>query len=252
MILIFESGNTTTSVIVRDDDNIKLFHKLLDTQIKTEDDLNDILKHLFELNNIDIKDIKEVVISSVVTKLEKLEEDYCKMNNLPFFNIKNENVKLNFKKRQGLGSDLTANIFNAIDIYKQNIIVIDMGTATTFSVINEKGEAVGCSFIAGVKTTLEALSSKCDLLPEIDIEEPKSVMGNTTIGAMQSGLYFGYIGILKEIVQNIKNELNNQDMQVIMTGGYSKIFIDKLDFVTQYVPDLTTEGIYKIYKFNTK
>ena len=250
MILIFESGNTITNIVVRDDNEVKFSYKVLDSQLKTDQDFYDVLNQLFEFNNFDVKQIDIVLISSVVKKLEKFEENYCKVNSLKFLNIKNKNVKLNFNKIDGLGSDLVANIFNVVELYKQNIIVIDMGTATTFSVIDEKGKLIGCSFVAGVKTMLDVLSSKCDLLPKTDIKWPDSAISNTTIGAMQSGLYFGYIGILKEIVQNITNELNNKDMKVIMTGGYSKIFIDKLDFVTQYIPELTTDGIYKIYKFN--
>lgn len=252
MILIFESGNTITNIVVRDKSEVKFSYKVLDSQLKTDQDFCDVLDQLFDFNNFNVNKIDIVLISSVVKKLERFEQNYCKSKGLPFFNIKDKNIKLNFNKVDGLGSDLVANIFNAIDLYKKNILVIDMGTATTFSVIDEKGKFIGCSFVAGVKTMLEALSSKCDLLPKTEIKWPESAISNTTIGAMQSGLYFGYLGILKEMVQNIKNELNNQDLQVIMTGGYSTIFIDKLDFVTQYIPDLTVEGIYKIYKFNKK
>lgn len=252
MILIFETGNTSTTIVVRDDDNIKFVYKILDDQITNENDLSLIINNLFELNDCSMKDIKIAIISSVVKEIEEIEKKYCELNNIKSINIKDKNIKVNFKNRDDLGSDIIANIFNCVDLYKDNFLVIDMGTATTFMIVKNK-EIIGGSIIGGVKTILNSLSANCDLLPNMqNITKVDNILGQTTEECMLSGTYYGYIGILREIIDRIKIELDDQNLQVIMTGGYSNIFIDKLTFVKKVIPDLTIEGIYKIYKFNKK
>lgn len=249
MFLIFETGNTSTSIAIRDDKEVKYFYKILDTEISNDDDFNGVINNLLSINNIEIKDIKKVLISSVVRRAKDMEINFCKKNNLEFFDISDDNIKLNFTKRKGMGADLIANTFNAIDLYKQDIIVIDMGTATTFTTIEK--DMVGAAFIAGFKTVLDSLSNNCDLLPSFEFKKPKSVLGKNTVEAMNAGVYFGYIGIIKGIVSRIEEELNKK-MKVILTGGYSKLIIDKLDFDVKYIQDLTIEGIYKTYKYNNE
>ncbi len=249
MFLIFETGNTSTTIVVRDDKETKFFYKVLDTQISNDNDFDSVINNLLSINNIDIKDIKKVLISSVVRRAKEMEINFCKKNNLEFFDISDDNIKLNFTKRKGMGADLIADTFNAIDLYKQDVIVIDMGTATTFTTVEK--DLVGATFIAGFKTILDALSNNCDLLPNFEFKEPTSVLGNTTIDAMNAGVYFGYIGIINNIIKRIEKELNKK-MKIVLTGGYSKLIVGKLDFDVKYIQDLTVEGIYKIYKYNNE
>ena len=193
-----------------------------------------------------------VLVSSVVESIKQIEKEYCRYNKLKMFDVDDKKNKLNFKAKKDLGSDLKANIFNCIDLYKENFIIIDMGTTTTFSVVSKGGNFEGVSFMSGFDTCINSIVTKCDKIPHVDFVKPKRVIGQTTEEAVRSGVYYGYIGILKEIVNSIKNELKNQDLKVIMTGGYSNIFIDKLNFITKVIPDLTVNGIYKIYKFNVE
>ncbi len=249
MILILESGNTTTNVVVYK--NKQLLHKwkIVNEQINNEEDFKITILNLLKVEEIEEKDIKIVLISSVVKKLTEMEENFCKKCNFKFLNIKNKDLKLNFDARESLGADLVADIFAGIEKYKENFIIIDMGTATTFSIVGTKSKHLGEIFIAGVDTTLKALGNKCDLLPKIDIKEPKNLIGNTTEEAMLSGIYYGYIGIIKEIVNRVLKEVDVQ-MEIILTGGYSSLFIDKLDFVTKVEENLTFEGIRLIYEKN--
>lgn len=247
MFLIFETGNTSTSIVIRDEDNVKYFYKILDSKISNNKDFNDVVNNLLSINNIEISDINDVIISSVVRRTKQMEINFCKKNNLSYFDISNNTVKLNFTKRKEMGSDLIANTFNAIDMYGEDIIIIDMGTATTFVAVEKN--LVGAAFIAGFKTVLDVLSSKCDLLSSFDFQEPSSIFGNNTADAMNAGVYYGYIGIINGIVRRMETELNKK-MKVILTGGYSKLIVGKLDFDVQYIENLTTDGIYKIYKYN--
>ena len=250
MFLIFETGNTTTNVVIRDDNDIKNSYKILDNEINNVKDFNNIIEQLLSLNDIKIKNIKTVLISSVVKKIKEIEVEFCKKNKLDFFDISSNGLKLNFTKtRETMGADLIADTFNAIDLFRENIIIIDMGTATTFTTVEK--DLKGVAIVAGFKIVLDALSVNCDLLPEFDFEEPKTVIANNTIDAMNAGTYFGYIGIVKNIVGRIKKE-TGKEFKVVMTGGYSKLIIGELDFDVQYIPNLTTEGIFKIYKYNNK
>jgi type III pantothenate kinase len=251
MILIFETGNTTINVVVYDSDTIRHKWVIIDERVNDIKDFEDIVNSLLEIEDISLKDFEIVLISSVVKRLGAIEEEYCKKNNLKFLNIKDKSVVLNFEARDTLGADLVANIFAGIRYYKENFIIVDMGTATTFSAVGKDGKFLGVSFISGILTTLKALGKSCDLLPEIGIVEPKSVIGKTTVEAMQSGIYYGYIGIIKEIVKNMIEEVGT-DLKVILTGGYSSLLIDKLNFVLKVEKDLTFEGIKMIYEYNRK
>lgn len=250
MFLILESGNTSTTVVVRDDNEVKNFYKILDTEIESAEDFDKVINQLLALNDITTKNIEAVLISCVVRKIKEIELEFCKKNNLAVFDIADNNLKLNFtKKRKGMGADLVADTFNAIDLYKENLIIIDMGTATTFTTVEK--DLSGVAIVAGFKTLADSLTSTCDLLPKFEFKEPKTILADNTIDAMNAGTYFGYIGLVTGIVNQIKKEVGKK-MKVVMTGGYSKLIIDKLDFDVQYVPDLTAEGVYKIYKYNQK
>jgi type III pantothenate kinase len=185
----------------------------------------------------------------VVRRLEAYEREYCKKNGLNCMSIGDKGVKLNFKKRGDLGSDLTANIFAGIKRYKENFIVVDMGTSTTFSVVGKGGKFLGVSFVAGVEIVLSALWERCDLLPEVALSIPKKAIGKTTESAMLSGVFFGYVGLIKEICSRIQKEVG-EEMKIILTGGYSKLFIADLPFVEQTDENLTFEGIKMIYERN--
>ena len=250
MFLIFETGNTTTNVVIRDNNEVKNFYKILDTELNNVKDFSNVVEQLLNLNNLEIKDIETVLISSVVNRIKEVELEFCKKNKLKFFDILDDNLKLNFTKtKEDMGADLIADTFNAIDLFKENIIIIDMGTATTFTIVEK--DLKGVVIVAGFKVILDTLSVNCDLLPEFEFKEPKTVIAGNTIDAMNAGTYFGYIGIIKNIVERIKKE-SQKEFKVVMTGGYSKLIISELDFDVQYVPDLTTEGIFKIYKYNNK
>lgn len=249
MILIFETGNTTINIAIYNDEIIINKWKIIDKQINNENDFESTLQQLLDISEININNIEIVLISSVVKKLEKIQEEYCKKNNLKFLNIKNKNVNLNFDARETLGADLVANIFAGIASYKKNFIIIDMGTATTFSIVGKNTEHLGEIFVSGIDTTLKALCNNCDLLPQINIKEPKNVIGKTTEEAMLSGIYYGYIGIIKEIIENILNE-TKEDMKIILTGGYTNTLINKLNFIDYVDEDITFKGIKMIYEYN--
>jgi type III pantothenate kinase len=248
MILVLETGNTTVNIIVYDGSIIKYRWKVIDTEVDSVENFEAILSSLLSTFKLKSSDFEIVLISSVVRHLEKIQQEYCEKNGLKYFNIKGKNVKLTFKPRKNMGADLIANVFAGIEYYKENFIVVDMGTATTFSVVGKKGIHLGELFVAGVDKILKALSS-CDLLPDINISEPKKVIGTTTDEAMLSGVYYGYIGMLKEIVRNIIEETGTE-MKVILTGGYAALFIEKLDFVMKVEPNLAFDGVKMIYEFN--
>lgn len=249
MILLFETGNTTTNVVIYNKKNLIHKWKIINNQINNENDFNISIINLLKLEDLTENDVEVVIISSVVRRFVELEEKFCKKNNFKFFNVKDPDVKLKFEARKTLGADVIADISAGIEIYKENFLIIDMGTATTFSVVGEKNKHLGDIYIAGVDTILKSLNTNCDLLPKIDIEEPKNILGKSTEEAMLSGIYYGYVGILKNIVETILKETQIK-LKVILTGGYSKLFIDKLQFIGEVNENLTFDGLRFIYENN--
>ncbi|GHU26173.1 type III pantothenate kinase [Bacilli bacterium] len=249
MILIFETGNTTTNVVLMDDDQVKSRENVFNSEIRDLNEFDSVLGNILKFWHCQLEEFEVVIISSVVRAVESLEEEYCRKNNIEFFNVKKDGKTLNFDAPSGMGADLMANVTAAIDIYRAYVVVIDMGTATTFTVVGNGGKFLGGLIVTGFKTMGVALGQACDLLPNFDATVPTKVISKDTIEAMQSGLYYGYIGMVKEIVGNIKKEVGH-DMQIILTGGYANVFFDKFDFPVRFEENLTFRGIKLIYDLN--
>jgi type III pantothenate kinase len=128
-------------------------------------------------------------------------------------------------------------------------IVVDFGTATTFDVITEKGEYLGGAIAPGIRISAEALYLKTAKLPRIEIAKPRKAIGRTTVTSMQSGLYFGYIGLVANIITELKKELG-QETKVISTGGFAALIVPEVKAIDCHEPDLVLEGLRIIYDRN--
>ena len=127
-----------------------------------------------------------------------------------------------------------------------------MGTATNFSIVGKNGEYYGTIIAPGANLSAAALYNNCSLLPEVEIKKPKQLIGNNTKNLMQSGLFYGYIGIIKEIIGKIKEEYKNTKFKICITGGLSVVFVHDLKFIDDYLPDLTAEGLNEVWYLNNK
>jgi type III pantothenate kinase len=150
-----------------------------------------------------------------------------------------------------VGPDRLVNTVAGFDQYGGNLIVVDFGTATTFDVVDHDGAYIGGVIAPGVNLSLEALHQAAAALPHVDISKPQDVIGTNTVACMQSGVFWGYIGLIKEICARIKAE-HGAPMKVISTGGLAPLFQQSEDLFDEFNDELTMRGLVTIYNFNRK
>ena len=254
MIFVLDTGNTNTVLGVFEKDELKYEWRIKTDRHKTEDEYGMLIKSLFDHKEIAFSDFNGVIISSVVppimVALEKMCTDYFNLQPLiigrddvdPFLGMK-------YPHPEEIGADRIVNAVGAIPKYGAPLIIIDFGTATTYCYINEQSEYTGGIIAPGIKISMDALYSKASKLPKIEIQSPPSVIGTSTIEAMQSGVFYGYIGQIDGIIKRIKKQLN-VNPKVIATGGFASLLADESETIDYVDPHLTLNGLYLIYQKN--
>ena len=245
MYVIGDIGNTETKICVYTTQKkiikkIILKSKLIDNQY-----LKKNLSIIFKKETV----IKKVVFSSVVPKLFKLIKFFLFKNfKLNVFEIKelniNKLIKISVNRKQ-IGSDRLCNAIGIND-NKNNYIIIDFGTATTFDVII-KNKYLGGIIAPGVLLSLNTLVSKASLIPSLKLKKVKNVLGKNTVSAVRSGFYWGYIGLVENIIDKISKHTKKK-YKLILTGGYSHLFIKSIKQKARLDKDITMKGLLKITK----
>jgi type III pantothenate kinase len=159
------------------------------------------------------------------------------------------NIKIKLDNPHEVGADRIATTVAAYKRYGGDLIVIDFGTATTFHVIDKRGSLIGGAIAPGIDLAANALHSAAAKLPKIAIEKPKKVIGNATIPAMQTGIYWGYVGLVEGIISRMRNERKIK-MRTVATGGLSNVFLKATDILEYHDPNLIMYGLLEIYKLN--
>lgn len=254
MIFVIDIGNTNTVLGVFEDDELKYEWRLQTDRHKTEDEFGMLMKSLFDYYKISFSEIKGVIISSVVPPIMRAIENMCQTYfQLEPLIVGRENInpflKMSYPNPQEIGADRIVNAVGAIEQYDPPLIIIDFGTATTYCYVDKSGAYYGGIITPGIKISMDALYSKASKLPKIEIQQPQTVIGRSTVDAMQSGVYYGYVGQVDGTVMRIKEEMN-VDCHVIATGGFAPLIAKgakTIDFVESH---LTLKGLYLIYKKN--
>ena len=194
---------------------------------------------------------KNILFSSVVPKVYKKIHKIFTKKKFKVFEIKkfklNKVIKFRVKRYSQLGSDRISNAIGAYYKYKTNCIVIDFGTATTFDVIKKPGIYDGGVIAPGIKLSIETLFSSTALLPMFQLKNYPQSYGRNTKEALNSGFFWGYQGLINNIVKKIIKK-NGKSFKIILTGGYSNLFKRKIDKKAKIEHDITIQGIIKIYK----
>ncbi len=194
--------------------------------------------------------IKDIIIGSVVPEIVIEIKEACKNYFKKNIYIINENIKITFptelENPSEIGADRIVNSLYAWEIYKKASIIVDFGTATTFDVVSNRGVYLGGVICPGVNLSLNALQSAAAKLPRITISKPTKVVGNNTINAMSSGIYWGYIGLINCVLEKIESELECK-FKVMATGGLADFFIKELPPNIVVNKDLTVHGLYLAY-----
>ena len=220
-ILTIDVGNTNIFICLFDKEKPIQFVKIRNTEItKTM-----LQKHLLIKNRKN--SFINIVISSVVPSISEVIIDFLKTYKIKFYLVKNLiktlDIKINIKNKKKIGEDRIVNAYYAKKKYLKNLIVIDFGTATTFDVIDSKGNYDGGIITPGIDLSLKVLSEKTAKLPLVKFAKTKNVIGRDTKSAIQSGFFWGYVSMIQGLVKNISKEKKNS-FRVILTGGNCDIF----------------------------
>ncbi|MBR2655972.1 type III pantothenate kinase [Yoonia sp.] len=253
MLLAIDCGNTNTVFSIWDGtDFIGTWRTSTEWQ-RTADQYYVWLNTLMKFQNVDVV-IDEMIISStvprVVFNLRVLADRYYNCRPLV---VGKPDCALPVPPRVDIGTqvgpDRLVNTAGAFDRHGGNLIVVDFGTATTFDVVEHDGAYVGGVIAPGVNLSLEALHSAAAALPHVDITKPQSVVGSNTVACMQSGIFWGYIGLVREICARIKAE-RGSPMPVIATGGLAALFQQTETLFDAFEDDLTMHGLTVIHRYN--
>ncbi len=253
MLLAIDCGNTNTVFSIWDGERWIATWRTSTEWQRTADQYYVWLTSLMEFQKIDVE-IDEVIVSStvprVVFNLRVLADRY--FNCRPLVVGKSEcalPVEPRVDEGTQVGPDRLVNAAGAFDRYGGDLIVVDFGTATTFDVVASDGAYVGGVIAPGVNLSLEALHNAAAALPHVDISKPQLVVGTNTVACMQSGVFWGYIGLVREICARIKAE-RGVPMQVISTGGLAPLFQQSEALFDAFEEDLTMHGLIVIHRYN--
>lgn len=253
MLLCIDCGNTNTVFSLWDGSSFLATWRTSTQHQRTADQYYVWLKSLMNLNGIDPK-IDEVIVSStvprVVFNLRVFADRYY--NTRPWVVGKPDcALPVNPRVDEGtiVGPDRLVNTAGAFDLHGGDLIVVDFGTATTFDVVAADGAYVGGVIAPGVNLSLEALHMAAAALPHVDITKPQKVIGTNTVACMQSGVFWGYIGLIKEVTARIKAE-RDRPMKVVATGGLAPLFEQAEDLFDAFEDDLTMHGLTVIHRHN--
>lgn len=251
MIICIDIGNTNTSIGVFKGSELIRHWRIYSDKERTSDELWVILSTFFFSSNLDLNDVTGVVIESVVPPITPIFSATIKkyLNFEPLIvNHENVGIPILYKNPSEVGADRIVNALSASTFYGVPCIIVDFGTAITFDAVSNKREYLGGCIFPGLEISLDALFHRTAKLPKVDIEKMEKVIGETTMESIKSGVYFGYSGVVKEIVSKMKEKLGEKTM-VIGTGGYGSIF-KGVGCIDIFDPDLTLKGLKIIYDIN--
>ncbi|ABG32767.1 type III pantothenate kinase [Roseobacter denitrificans] len=253
MLLAIDCGNTNTVFSLWDGTRFVATWRTSTEWQRTADQYYVWLRTLMQFQKLEVE-ITDVIISStvprVVFNLRVFADRY--FNTRPLVVGKPDcllPVDVRVDEGTQVGPDRLVNTVAGFDLFGGDLIMVDFGTATTFDVVDTDGAYVGGVIAPGVNLSLEALHQAAAALPHVDITKPQSVVGTNTVACMQSGVFWGYVGLVREICERIKAE-RARDMRVISTGGLAPLFQQTEALFDAYQEDLTMHGLTVIYKYN--
>ncbi len=253
MLLAIDIGNTNITLGVFDGKKLRDTYRLATHVNQMPDEYAIFILNLLKQSGIDPKNITQGAISCVVppltTTFTELFKKYFDITPLTIGPGIKTGVRIRYDNPRELGGDRMSNAAGALSLYKPPIIVVAMGTATAFDTISKQGDYLGGAVAPGIAIAAEALYTRTAALPRVELVRPKKAIGPNTIAAMQSGIIFGYAGLIDGVVTRIQAELG-QKAKVVATGGYANIIAKETKTIDEVNTNLTLIGIKVIHDLN--
>lgn len=254
MLLAFDIGNThIVSGVLNDSGEVLLTFRVSSNEKLTEDEFFSYLRNITKFNNIDLQDVKGIIVSSVVPSLLTIFDFLGRK----YFNIDPIVVDLSLKlpftfaenlNPIGFGADRIIDITQALTLYPdRNLVIFDFGTATTYEVL-VNGVYIGGGILPGIEMSINSLYGSTAKLPKVKFGKPDSILGKDTVDQIKAGIFFGYAGQIKHIIKKIKEEVDNP--YVIATGGLGRVLSGEIEEIDEYCSDLSVQGLFTIYHQN--
>lgn len=255
MILALDVGNSQVYGGLFEKDQMKLSFRRNSKQGSSSDEVGIFLRMVIRENGFDPTRVKQIALCSVVPEVVYSLRGAC----MKYFNINpfilqagvKTGLKIKYRNPLEVGADRIANSIAAAHLYpNRNLIIVDLGTATTFCAINKDKDYLGGSIVAGLRISMESLENKTAKLPSVEIVSVHEALGRSTVESLQSGLYYGHLGTIRELSERISKEcFQGEPPMIIGTGGFAYLF-EKEKIFDAILPDLVLKGMLIALQMN--
>ena len=253
MLLAIDIGNTNITVGMFQDEELKATWRIATGIHRMTDEYAVILLNLLRQHGLDAPDVSKVAICCVVPPLTAVFEELCQK----YFNVEplvvkagvKTGVRIRMDNPAEVGADRIADAAAAHYLYGGPVIVVDFGTSINFDTVSKEGDYLGGAVAPGLSMAAESLFTRTAMLPRVSLTRPERAIGSNTIAAMQSGLVFGYVGLIEGIITRIQKELGEK-ARVVATGGYVELIARETELIDDINQDLTLIGLRLIYMMN--
>ena len=251
MLLVIDAGNTNITLGVFEGEDLIAQWRMVTDHDKGGDEYASDLRNLFESSDVDLARIEAVVIASVVPPLDqtfqRIVQECFQLTPLFVNHTVDTGLNILYEAPADVGADRIVDAVAAFTKYGAPCIVVDFGTATTFNAVSAAGEYLGGVIAPGLMISAEALFLRAAKLPRVEIKRPEKVIGSSTVGAMQSGLYHGYAGLVDGVLEKMIAEMNTRP-RVIATGGLAPVIANASRFIEKVDSTLTLDGLRLVYE----